>query len=86
MMETTELNETNYCDQKPVEIELTFEEHELVKNIIIHAMDSVDILDICVYDLPEDSEIRKRYQTLESLGDRICTLWGNRFSNPPYQN
>lgn len=85
-METTELNETNYCDQKPVVIEFTFEEHELVKNIIIHAMDSVDILSICVYDLPEDSEIRKRYQTLESLGDKICALWINRFSNPPYQN
>lgn len=39
-MKTTELNETNYCDQKPVTIELTFEEHELVKNTIIHAMDN----------------------------------------------
>lgn len=85
-METIGLNETNYCNQKPVAIEFTFEEHELVKNIIIHAMDSVDILGICVYDLPEDSEIRKRYDALESLSDRILVLWSNRFSNPPYQN
>jgi hypothetical protein len=85
-METIEPNEPNYYDQKPVTIELTVEEHELLKNTIIHAMDSVDLLGICLYDLPEDSEIRKRYEALESLSDRIRVLWSNRFSNPPYQN
>lgn len=86
MTETIELNEVNYCDQKPVTIELTFEEHEIVKDVIIRAIDNVDLLGIYIHELPEDSEIRQRYEMLESLSDKICNHWKERFGNAPYQN
>ena len=81
IMETLELNETNYYDQNSVAIEFTVEEHELLKDIIIHATDGMNIAVPYVYDLPKDSEVRQRYEMIESMSERVCKLWKNRFEN-----
>ena len=85
-METIELNETNYYDQKPVSMEFTVEEHELLKDVILHATDGMSIAVPYVYDLPKDSEVRQRYEMIESMSEKVCKLWSNRFGNAPYQN
>ena len=60
-METIELTEDNYCDQQSVSLELSFEEHDLLKQILIHSIDSFDIaMNESIYELPKDSEIRQR--------------------------
>ena len=85
-METIELNESNYCDQQLVTMELSFEEHDLLNSILCHAMDGMDLAIPYVYELPEDSEIRQRYELLEKMRIRSSTLWKERFGNAPYNN
>ena len=79
-METTELNETNYCDQQPVTMEFTFEEHDLLNGILIHALDGMDLAIPCIYDFPEDTEIRRRYEMLEHMKNHSYSLWATRFN------
>lgn len=80
-METIELNETNYCDQQPVTMEFTFEEHDLLNSILCHASDGMDLAIPYIYDLPEDSEILQRYKMLEEMRNRSYDLWKTRFGN-----
>ena len=81
MESVTELNETNYCDQTPVTMEFTFEEHDLLNSILNHAIDGMDLAIPCIYDLPEDSEIRQRYELLEHMKNHSYSLWATRFGN-----
>ena len=76
-----ELDETNYCDQQPVMMEFTFEEHDLLNSILCHAVDGMDLAIPCIYDLPEDSEIRQRYEMLEHMKNHSYSLWAQRFGN-----
>jgi len=80
-METTEVNEINYCDQQPVMMEFTYEEHDLLNSILCHAVDGMDLAVPCIYDLPEDSEIRQRYEMLEHMKNHSYLLWSIRFGN-----
>ncbi len=80
-METTELTEENYCDQQSVIMEFTFEEHDLFNSILNHAIDGMDLAIPCVYDFPENSEIRKRYDLLDQMKNRSYDLWKQRFDN-----
>lgn len=80
-METTELNETNYCDQQPVTMEFTYEEHDLLNSILCHAVDGMDLAIPCVYDLYENSEVRQRYELLEQMKNYSYSLWAQRFGN-----
>lgn len=68
-------------DQSPVKMEFTYEEHDLLNSILNHAQESFDLVgSYCdIHDLPEDSEIRKRYKMLESLRNRSWELWSGRF-------
>lgn len=75
-----ELTKDNYCDQKPVTMEFTFEEHDLLNFILCHAIDGMDLAVPCIYDLPEDSEIRKRYDMLEHMKNHSYSLWEQRFN------
>lgn len=86
MTSTIELTNDNYCDQKPVTIEFTFEEHDLLRELIVRAFDQFDLAvpDIC--ELPEDCETVKRYVMLNDIRERVCDLWGDRFGNAPYEN
>jgi hypothetical protein len=76
-----ELTEENYCDQQPVTMEFTFEEHDLLNSILCHAGDGMDLAIPYIYDLPEDSEILQRYKMLEEMRNRSYDLWKTRFGN-----
>ena len=80
-METTELTEENCCDQQPITIEFTFEEHDLLNSILNHAIDGMDLAILCIYDFDEDSEIRQRYEMLEQMRHKSNQLWKTRFGN-----
>ena len=69
-------------NQDSVTIEFDCEEHDLLVDVIVHAMDSFDFAMYGnVYDLPLDSEIRQRYFMLTELKDRCTSLWSNRFDS-----
>jgi len=78
--------ETNCYDQQSVTMEFTFEEHDLLNSILCHAVDGMDLAIPCIYDFSEDSEIRQRYEMLDSLKKRSYSVWSNRFKNAPYKN
>lgn len=86
-METLELTEENYCDQKPITLSFSFEEHDLLNDILNHAIESFDF--VAFFDegeLPEDGQIIKRKRMLENMKNNSFQLWKERFSNPPYDN
>lgn len=68
-------------NQKPVTMEFTYEEHDLLNSILCHAADGMYLAIPCIYDLPKDSEIRQRYEMLEEMRNRSYDLWKNRFGN-----
>tara|TARA_R110000868_G_scaffold409828_1_gene696177 strand:- start:4277 stop:4507 length:231 start_codon:yes stop_codon:yes gene_type:complete len=69
------------CDQTPIKMEFTYEEHDLLNSILNHAQESYHFVsEYCdIHDLPEDSEIPKRYKMLESLRERSWELWSGRY-------
>jgi hypothetical protein len=76
---STELTEENYCDQQPITMEFTYEEHDFLNSILCHAADGMYLAIPCIYDLPKDSEIRQRYEMLEEMRNRSYDLWKTRF-------
>lgn len=67
-------------NESPVNIEYSFEEHEILNDILNHALDSVDLgLYGEIYNLPEDSPIVIRYKKLQAMRDHSFELWSNRF-------
>jgi len=62
-------------------MEFTFEEHDLLNSILNHAIDGMNLAVPCIYDFSENSEIRKRYEMLESMKKRSYQLWSQRFGN-----
>ncbi len=86
-METLELTLENYCDQKPVTMEFTFQEHDLLNDVLNHAIEVYDFAAFYeVGELPEDSQIRIRYEMLTKLKNHSFQLWKDRFGNAPYDN
>lgn len=81
-----EINENNYCDQKPITMEFSFEEHDFLNDIFNHMIGVYDITFYEVDALPDDSLIKKRYNMLMSMKERSNHLWFVRFGNPPYNN
>jgi len=77
----------NQIDQTPVTMEFTYEEHDLLNSILNHAIDGMDLAILCIYDLPENSEIRQRYEMLDRMKNRSYDLWANRFQTiSPFQS
>ena len=67
-------------DQTPIKMEFTYEEHDLLTSILNHAQESYDFaMDYDYRDLPEDSDVLRRYKILESLRNRSWELWSGRF-------
>ena len=62
-------------------MEFTADEHDLLNDILIHAFDGVYLTIPCIYDLPEDSEIRQRCEMLERIKDQSYQLWSQRFES-----
>ena len=82
-----EINETNYCDQKPVTMQFSFEEHDVINDILNHALDAYDFTGYNeIYDLPDDSSVKRKYNMILELRGRCSSLWMHRFDNPPYDN
>ncbi len=82
-----ELNETNYCDQKPVTMEFSFEEHDFLNEVLNHAISAYDFLGFYEIDmLPDDSEIKRKYNMLMDIKQCSHNLWMHRFGNAPYDN
>jgi hypothetical protein len=76
-----EMEETSHYDESPITMEFTVEEHDLLNSILCHAIDGMDLAIPCIYDLPEDSEIRQRYDMLEHMKNNSYKLWSQRFGN-----
>ena len=68
-------------DMTPVTMEFTADEHDLLNNILVHALDGMYLAIPCIYDLPEDSESLKRYEMLERMKNQSYQLWSQRFPN-----
>jgi hypothetical protein len=66
-------------DMTPVTMEFTADEHDLLNSILVHALDGMDLAILCIYDLPEDSDILRRYKMLDNMKNRSYDLWANRF-------
>jgi hypothetical protein len=66
-------------DQTPITMEFNVDEHDLLNSILCHALDGMDLAIPCIYDLPEDSEIRQRYEMLEHIKNHSYSLWSQRF-------
>jgi hypothetical protein len=81
MNETLELTEENYCDQQPVTMEFTFEEHDFLNDILCHASDGMYVACPSFHDFPDDSEIQRRFRMLEQMRHKSNQLWKNRFGN-----
>jgi hypothetical protein len=77
----TELTQENYCDQQPVTMEFTFEEHDFLNDILCHASDGIFVAYPNFHELPEDSEICQRFKMLEQMRHKSNQLWKNRFGN-----
>lgn len=76
-----EVNETNYCDQQPVTIEFSFEEHSFLNDILCHVSDELYLACPNLHEMPEDSEILQRFRMLEQMRGKSHTLWSQRFGN-----
>ena len=70
----------SYYDMTPVTMEFTADEHDLLNSILVHAIDGMDLAIPCIYDLPENSEIRQRYEMLEHMKNHSYSLWSKRFN------
>jgi hypothetical protein len=70
-------------NESKVKIELTFDEHELLVDALINACDNVDYAIPSLQELnnlPEISEIKRRYRLLGQLKDRMVNEFSLRFS------
>lgn len=84
---TDGLTAENYCNQNPIIMNFTFEEHDLLNDILNHAIESFDFVAFLNEgELPEYGQIMKRKRMLENIKNRSFQLWKTRFDNPPYNN
>jgi hypothetical protein len=77
----SEMEETSHYNESPITMEFTVEEHDLLNSILCHAIDGMDLAIPCIYDLPEDSDILRRYKMLDSMRNRSYDLWSQRFES-----
>jgi hypothetical protein len=75
------MNKTSCYDTTPITMEFTADEHDLLNDILVHALDGMHLVIPCIYDLPEDSESLQRYEMLERMKNRSYDLWSNRFES-----
>lgn len=82
-----EINESNYCDQKPVAIQFSYDEHLLLNHVLDYVLDAYEFVQYeDLHDLPENSTTLQKYQNILSLKEIIHQQWIKRFDNPPYDN
>ena len=62
-------------------MELTFEEHDLLNEILCHALDGIYVACPNLHELPKDSEIRQRFGMLEQIRHKSHQLWNKRYGS-----
>jgi hypothetical protein len=78
-MELTKEKEI-YCDESPISMQFTFEEHEALCDAISQAMDCYNLISYADLEkLPRDCETRKKYELLDTLRNRVYYGWSQRF-------
>jgi len=66
-----------------ITVTLTESQHELINEILHHAMDSFQLVapyDDGLYDLPMDNPIIQRHTMIENLREMFYELWADRFA------
>ena len=69
-------------DTNDITIRLTEVEHELLVELLVHALESYQLVspyDAGLHDLPLDNPIVHRYDTIENLRARFVELWQDRW-------
>ena len=73
-------NDDAHMEQGDILVPLTMAEHELLNEIIIHAVDAANFaIPYCLADLPITNEIVQRYTMIDNLRERFGILWADRF-------
>ena len=65
-----------------ITVTLTEAQHELVNDLLLHAMESYQLMapyDAGMHDLPLDNEIVQRYTMIENMREMFLELWKERF-------
>lgn len=68
--------------ENDITISLTESQHELLNEILCHAMDSFNLAAPYghgMYGLPVDNPIVQRYTMIENLKEMFYELWSDRF-------
>jgi hypothetical protein len=75
-------NENEHMSTGDITITLTMVEHEILNDIILHALEAVQLVTPYdgFHDLPLDNEIVQRISTIDNLRHRFITLWAYRFN------
>ena len=82
-----EINETNYCNQKSITMDISFAEHDLINDALNYALSAYEFIGYMdLHELPEDSETLKKYESILAMKERFHVEWMRRFDNPPYDN
>jgi hypothetical protein len=72
--------DSTYMDTKDLEVTLTCKEHELIKDVLMGAVDGLYALFPGGWrELPEDNELKARYKQLDILQEKFDSLWTQRF-------
>ena len=69
-------------DTNDITVQLTEVEHELLVELLVHALECYHIVspyDSGLHDLPLDNPIIQRYDTIENLRARFVELWQDRW-------
>lgn len=69
-------------DTNDITVRLTEVEHELLVELLVHALESYQLVspyDAGLQDLPLDNPIVQRYDTIENLRARFVELWQDRW-------
>lgn len=67
-------------NENDITVSLTESQHELLRDLLNHAIDSVDVIfPYGIRDLPDNHEIAQRYDMLYNLKETFDELWVDRF-------
>jgi hypothetical protein len=69
-------------EQGDITVTLTESQHELIIDIIMHSLESIQVLapyDDGLHDLPLDNTLIQRYTMLDNLKETFGLLWSDRF-------
>lgn len=75
-------NEDAHIVQGDIQVPFTYAEHQMMMDVLMQAISAMDFA--CPYgihELPIDSEIVQRCDSLNNLHERFSVLWADRFES-----